>query len=89
MKTLPCGHCASIFKYKKDLNAHIKLQHGNGDVDKHFKCKECDATYVHQKSLKDHMKLKHGEGQASFVCPVCGKRLGQKKALNRHLLLHD
>lgn len=87
VEKLPCDHCSSVFKYRRDLNSHIRTKHKQGD--QKFTCEQCPSKYVHKKSLQVHIKLKHGTEKEEFGCPVCQKKFELKKRLTRHLLIHD
>ena len=51
----PCNECNSIFKQKKNLQQHMKKQHGL----KKYKCNYCNFRSDNQSNLKKHEKTKH------------------------------
>jgi uncharacterized Zn-finger protein len=82
----PCNLCSADYKYKTDLNAHIKLKHEEGK--KSHVCDVCPANFQERKSLNAHKKMKHGNNE-NCVCPECGKGFNQKNNLKRHQLIHN
>ena len=81
-----CKLCSADYKYKTDLNAHIKLKHEEGK--KSNVCDLCPAKFQETKSLNAHKKMKHGNNE-NFACPECGKGFNQKNNLKRHQLIHN
>ena len=61
----PCNKCSSIFKQKKNLQQHMKKQHGV----KKYKCNYCDFHSDNQSNLKKHEKAMH-ENEV-FKCEQC------------------
>ena len=97
-KPFPCSFCDREYDYKKSLNQHIKLKHGNVrpairnvDSDKPFSCSLCDKKYTTKKSLDQHIRLKHSKATHNsdkpFTCPFCGGAYASKRSLKEHLQL--
>ena len=53
-----------------------------------FKCLECNSEYTSEKNLERHFNQKHSL-DPKFMCPSCGKKLGGKRELERHVETHD
>ena len=49
---LKCEYCDRIFKYKKNLNEHMRTKHSSEK--KVFKCEECSSTFKENRSLLHH-----------------------------------
>ena len=81
-----CDKCESSFKYKKNLNAHVKNKHVNKEV---FPCDECESSFANKKSLVRHKNGKHDPNISKFPCPQCGKLFLEKRSMKRHEKSHD
>ena len=55
---------------------------------KSFQCSECNSEYVQKMGLRRHIDQKHSL-KPKFACPTCGKSLGGKLELERHIATHD
>ena len=51
----PCNECNSIFKQKKNLQQHMKKQHGV----KKYKCNYCNFRSDSLSNINRHEKTKH------------------------------
>ena len=80
-----CKQCGATFKYKKNLNAHVKNMHGVKEI---FKCDLCESSFKNRKTLTAHKKSKHEAGVSEFPCSICGKIFSEKKNMNRHRKSH-
>ena len=63
-----CSNCKRIFKYKKDLDIHVKKKTCK---DKLYICPECNLRYKLRSSLKRHIKSKHLDKIKSIDIPSC------------------
>ena len=84
-----CDECEAKYRYKKDLNAHIRLKHEQRGTVKSFDCDQCPAKFKQKKSLNAHKKTKHSNSVAEFPCPDCGKIFNQKNNMKRHQQTHN
>ena len=73
-----CNECSSIFKQKKNLQQHMKKQHGL----KKYKCNYCNFHSDNQSNLKKHEKTKH-ENEV-FNCDQCEYTTARKDKLRQH-----
>ena len=83
-----CSVCDARFKYKKDLNSHVKLKHDKESKAKKFQCDQCTSISPEKKSLNAHKKMKHADKAIEFSCPICGKTFNQKNNMKRHQQTH-
>ena len=75
-----CEHCAKAFKFKTQLDDHLKSKHG--EKTQTFVCEECGKVHNNEKSAKDHSRLHRNEG--TFECPYEGcDRIFKRKDLMR------
>ena len=61
----PCNECNSIFKQKKNLQQHMKKQHGL----KKYKCDYCNFRSENLSNVNRHEKTRH-ENEV-FECEQC------------------
>lgn len=52
-----CPNCGKLYKYKFNLNRHIRYECG---VAKQFRCAECGRSFSQKSSLKSHRGIVHG-----------------------------
>lgn len=52
----PCSNCSSIFKYKRNLLSHIKVECGRKKL---FVCNICHKEFTYKQNLKTHVGLVH------------------------------
>ena len=85
-----CDICESSFKYKKNLNHHIRSKHETTSNDaRKVQCDICSLSFTEEKCLHAHKKLKHTLNIETFPCSVCGKTFNQEWNMKRHLRIHD
>ena len=85
-----CDICDKTYKYKKGLNAHMRMEHeGTSGIIKTFKCDLCTSVFKEHKNLNAHKRLKHSDLATEFPCTTCGKKFNQKKNLKRHEYTHQ
>ena len=85
-----CDICESSFKYKKNLNHHVRFKHeGSSDATGRIQCDICSLSFTETKSMHAHKKLKHSLDNETYPCLVCGKIFNQEKNMKRHLISHD
>ena len=75
----PCNQCSSTFREKKNLQQHMRKQHG---LQKH-KCNYCDFRSNDQSNLKRHEKTNHY--YELFQCKQCEYTTPRKDKLNQHI----
>jgi uncharacterized Zn-finger protein len=54
-----------------------------------FYCDQCGIGFLTSNFLASHVKRKHTENKEKFECKICGAKLSQKSALDRHMWIHD
>ena len=85
-----CDLCKSTFRYKKNLNAHVRLKHkGSNREASTIECNICGVSFTEEKNLRAHVKLKHTQEKKLFHCSVCGKQFDQKWNMKRHEETHN
>ena len=75
----PCSECNSTFREKKNLQQHLKNQHGF----KKYKCNFCHFHSNDQSNMKNHEETVH-ENEL-FTCDQCEYTTPRKEKLLRHL----
>ena len=75
----PCSECNSTFREKKNLQQHLKNQHGF----KKYKCNFCHFHSNDQSNMKNHEETVH-ENEL-FTCDQCEYTTPTKDKLLRHL----
>ena len=75
--------CGRKFSQKRVLRDHMCSAHGVGEP---FKCSICSKVFGSMGILSRHIKIVHQKEKA-FICqePGCGKKFGQKPALQDHM----
>ena len=56
-----CKFCDSSYRYKKNLNAHMRLKHEQAtenEDEKNFQFDECASRYQEKRSLDEHKKTR-------------------------------
>lgn len=86
-ETVPfsCSKCPKQFKWKTDLDSHVKLKHDeNAEV---FQCHECDYRTVRTQDLVRHKRVVH-LNLRPHSCSLCPKTFGDKTGLMIHVKMH-
>ena len=78
-----CEQCSRNFKWKSQLNYHMR---SHSEI-KEFVCSFCDKRLSQLSSLKRHLRVHSGE--KPFGCEECGKRFVEKGKLTLHLRKHS
>ncbi|XP_075993074.1 uncharacterized protein LOC142987970 [Genypterus blacodes] len=76
-KSLCCSECGVTFKYKENLQKHLRTHTG---LLSNSICK----TSTQSAHLKDHFKIRG----KPFSCSVCSKHFTQNIGLKRHMRIH-
>ena len=82
-----CEVCNLTFKYKKNLNAHVKTKHLENS--RHFECEECPSKFKDRRNLMNHIRVKHKPDRPEHVCSVCGKVFQEKSNMRKHEKKHE
>ena len=81
----PCNLCISVFKWKKNLNRHIKIYHGESGPQL-YPCLQCKKLLSRKQDLKRHINHVHGESNLeNFHCPQCEYKTKRKDNLSEHV----
>ena len=86
-KKFTCGTCQKVFTTKSRLTEHLPV-HGS----KQHVCQFCGKkSFRHIKGVREHEETCPQNPKAKeFYCRLCQKKLGSRRALQRHMkLLHD
>ncbi|XP_004534444.1 zinc finger protein 124 isoform X2 [Ceratitis capitata] len=78
-----CTACQSVFKYKKELERHMKKMHAPTVYD----CSYCDKKFQGSKTLENHIKSQH-EREGWCICEECGESVRSQEKLLEHMALH-
>ena len=78
-----CEQCCRNFKWKSQLNYHMR---SHSEI-KEFVCSFCDKRLSQLSSLKRHLRVHSGE--KPFGCEECGKRFVEKGKLTLHVRKHS
>ncbi|CAG9106356.1 unnamed protein product [Plutella xylostella] len=78
-----CKLCGEVYHNRTLLYFHFKSTHTDD-----LRCQYCDRTFKVRSSLQEHVNSTH-TGERPFNCPVCEKGLVSKKALAKHVIIHD
>ena len=57
-KTVECKECGKVFKWSRNLLAHVQLMHQR---EVRYRCRICPLTFLRRKSYIKHHKSKHSE----------------------------
>jgi transcription elongation factor Elf1 len=71
--------CNRSFNYSSSRRLHIRRAHTG---ERPFKCTQCDKAFHDSGALKAHTLIHDG---VKFKCDICGKLLGARKTLKRHI----
>ena len=71
--------CDEIFSSVRDLNLHLKQDHGI------VKCLKCDKYFSTQSSLDKHS---YSHGELKYNCELCGKCFPFQSRLDQHMMVH-
>ncbi|XP_054083852.1 zinc finger protein 124 [Zeugodacus cucurbitae] len=78
-----CTSCACYFKYKKELQRHIRKMHAPTI----YPCQHCERKFKRAKDAENHIKAEH-KGEGSFICEECGESVRTKEKLLEHMAVH-
>ena len=79
-----CDQCGTLFKFRKNLNAHMKRVHMNHTP---YACSECERSFASRWELKRHHMQVHTE-EKPYRCCFCSKRFKLAQMLNNHIRKH-
>ena len=80
-----CQQCKSAYKSWKNLDDHIKKDHGNSKQSESFNCEECGLIFNAAFHLRKHMEKNHTK-LPKFECENCGWKVQNDLQLIRHKL---
>ena len=77
-KPFACESCGESFKYKIQLEKHVRTHTGEDP----YKCSTCGKSFATKKTLRDHIMTHTGE--KNFHCEECGKGFIKAADLTKH-----
>ncbi|XP_073845574.1 uncharacterized protein isoform X2 [Musca autumnalis] len=80
-----CDTCGKAFSHSLALKKH-KLIH-IPDEEKKYPCQDCGKLFADKSKLTSHIRFVHTKKYA-HICDVCGTKLSNKDALERHMFKH-
>jgi uncharacterized Zn-finger protein len=85
-RPFPCTFpgCSNRYKYKPDLNTHIRSHTNN----KEFTCPSCDKSFSLKCNLITHIRIHTNERPFSCTFPGCTKKYKQGSDLKKHIRTH-
>uniref|UniRef100_A0A1I8NYJ7 C2H2-type domain-containing protein n=1 Tax=Stomoxys calcitrans TaxID=35570 RepID=A0A1I8NYJ7_STOCA len=90
-KAYQCKYCSKSYRFYKNLNDHVTLNHASVDpsqlpVEKQtFQCDECNGVFKTKDTLKTHQRLKHQAPSKSCICEQCGFICHNPYGLEKHI----
>ncbi|KAH7957066.1 hypothetical protein HPB52_015048 [Rhipicephalus sanguineus] len=81
-RSLQCGVCEKVFKYRSQLRTHLFTHVG----EKRYACDVCGSRFAQKRNLVIHTRTHTGE--RPFECSSCPATLTRSDFLKRHTLTH-
>ncbi|XP_055607771.1 zinc finger protein 497 [Uranotaenia lowii] len=82
-----CTICSRIFRFNKELLAHMETDHAEAAVEFH-QCTKCSKKFTSEAKLLKHDYNTHQGKQPQFFCSYCGRVFNKKLGLKDHENLH-
>ncbi|TSK58039.1 GDNF-inducible zinc finger protein 1 [Bagarius yarrelli] len=83
--TYRCSICQQTFANRCNLKIHERHVHSDERL---FLCGMCGKAFKRKKDVTRHMRQVHEGGSERHHCPICGKSLSSRTALNLHERTH-
>ncbi|GAA6066819.1 GDNF-inducible zinc finger protein 1 [Tachysurus ichikawai] len=83
--TYRCSICQQTFANRCNLKIHERHVHNDERL---FLCGMCGKAFKRKKDVTRHMRQVHEGGTERHHCPICGKSLSSRTALNLHERTH-
>jgi KRAB domain-containing zinc finger protein len=83
-KKYPCNVCGKEFRSSGFLTGHMNMHMGL----KPFQCDKCDSAFASMDCLCKHKRFRCKGAEMEATCPICGKELPKKNALEMHMKNH-
>ncbi|KAM6935074.1 zinc finger protein 142 [Xenentodon cancila] len=89
--SLQCPTCKRFFTSKSKLRIHRLREEG----EKIHRCHLCEYSAVERNAVRRHLISVHGDEAEeamsghSYLCPACGRRFRQSRALKAHMKVHN
>lgn len=81
-----CNQCDKSFLYSDAVKWHQIRVHKELAP---FICSLCSRKFIHEKTYESHLKDHDSKtGSLAVDCPVCNKKISEKRHLPRHIRTH-
>ncbi|XP_055638470.1 zinc finger and SCAN domain-containing protein 2-like [Toxorhynchites rutilus septentrionalis] len=82
-----CTICSQVFKFNKELLAHIEAEHADSGLEFH-QCLNCIEKFTSEAELLKHDYNTHQGKQPQYSCSFCGRVFSERLGLRGHENIH-